>query len=322
MVEATLYACQCLVVEPGGNPSGVAQNNLPEWSCRAQLDFVMIVACTMRQSLTPLKASISNCSTTWTSAVGGVGQLSKRAPWDAAESQPSARATGFSDRTIRTGLMELDDPDPLAGHRQRRSGGGRKPHATTQPGLQEALDRLIEPTARGSPTNPLRWTIKSTPPTGGGVAEPGIPGERDLGAANAGGDALQSARQSQDAGRRSTSRSRWPVSPHQRQRATARKRRGEPAISVDTKKKEVLGNLKNPGKTYRPKGDPEKVKTHDFPDPDLGKAVPYGVYDIHGNEAASRWGSATTRPNSRWRRFAVGGKTGPQALPRSPAGCW
>ena len=65
----------------------------------------------------------------------------------------------------------------------------------------------------------------------------------------------------------------------------ARKRRGEPAISVDTKKKEVLGNLKNAGQTYRPKGDPQKVKTHDFPDPNLGKVVPYGVYDIHGNEA-------------------------------------
>src|SRR6185436_20281735 len=66
-----------------------------------------------------------------------------------------ARATGLSDRTIRTGLQELDDPEPLPGHRQRRRGGGRKPHATTQPGLQTALERLIEPTARGSPTNPL-----------------------------------------------------------------------------------------------------------------------------------------------------------------------
>jgi hypothetical protein len=72
---------------------------------------------------------------------------------------------------------------------------------------------------------------------------------------------------------------------HIAQRVKARKRRGEPAISVDTKKKEVLGNLKNAGKTYRPRGTPEKVKTHDFPDPKRGKAVPYGVYDIHGNEA-------------------------------------
>src|SRR5687767_13774011 len=73
-----------------------------------------------------------------------------------------ALATGLSDRTIRTGIKELDNAAPLAGHRQRQSGGGRKPHAITQPGLPEALDRLIEPTARGSPMNPLRWTIKST----------------------------------------------------------------------------------------------------------------------------------------------------------------
>src|SRR4051794_40219484 len=73
-----------------------------------------------------------------------------------------ASATGLSDRTIRTGLREVDDPAPLPGDRQRATGGGRKPHATTQPGLPAALDRLIDPTARGSPTNPLRWTIKST----------------------------------------------------------------------------------------------------------------------------------------------------------------
>ena len=68
-------------------------------------------------------------------------------------------------------------------------------------------------------------------------------------------------------------------------RVAARRRRGEPAISVDTKKKEVLGNLKNPGRAYHPRGRPPEVKTHDFPDPKLGKAVPYGVYDIHRNEA-------------------------------------
>jgi hypothetical protein len=72
---------------------------------------------------------------------------------------------------------------------------------------------------------------------------------------------------------------------HIGERVKARKRRGEPAISIDTKKKEVLGNLKNPGQTYRPQGEPQEVRTHDFPDPKLGKAVPYGVYDIHGNVA-------------------------------------
>lgn len=195
-----------------------------------------------------------------------------------------ARATGLSDRTIRTGLMELDDPRPLAGHRQRRSGGGRKPHATTQPGLPEALDRLIEPTARGSPTNPLRWTIKSTHRLAEALRNQGYQVSatsvrRMLAAMHY---SLQGNRKTREGVQHPDRDGQFR---HIARRVTARKRRGEPAISVDTKKKEVLGNLKNAGPTYRPQGDPEKVKTHDFPDPNLGKAVPYGVYDIHGNEA-------------------------------------
>jgi hypothetical protein len=178
-----------------------------------------------------------------------------------------ASATGLSDRTIRTGLRELDDPEALAGHRQRRSGGGRKPSATVQPGLRKALDRLIEPTARGSPTNPLRWTIKSTRRLAEALRKQGY-------------------QVSATSVRRMLRGMQYSLQfRHISDRVKARQRRGEPAISVDTKKKEVLGNLKNPGKTYRPQGEPTKVRTHDFPDPELGKAVPYGVYDIHGNEA-------------------------------------
>lgn len=195
-----------------------------------------------------------------------------------------AQATGLSDRTIRTGLKELDDPDPLPGHRQRRNGGGRKPHATTQPGLQEALDRLIEPTARGSPMNPLRWTIMSTHRLAEALRNQGYEVSatsvrRMLVALNY---SLQGNRKTREGSQHPDRDGQFR---HIAQRVAARKRRGEPALSVDTKKKEVLGNLKNAGQTYRPKGDPEKVKTHDFPDPKLGKAVPYGVYDIHGNEA-------------------------------------
>jgi hypothetical protein len=195
-----------------------------------------------------------------------------------------ARATGLSDRTIRTGLKELDDPDPLAGHRQRRTGGGRKPHATTQPGLQQALDRLIEPTARGSPTNPLRWTIKSTHRLaealrGQGFQVSATSVRRLLTAMDY---SLQGNRKSREGKQHPDRDGQFR---HIAERVARRKRRGEPAISVDTKKKEVLGNLKNSGRAYRPKGDPEKVKTHDFPDPKLGKAVPYGVYDIHADEA-------------------------------------
>jgi hypothetical protein len=195
-----------------------------------------------------------------------------------------ARATGLSDRTIRTGLKELDDPDPLAGHRQRRRGGGRKPHATTQPGLQQALDRLIEPTARGSPTNPLRWTIKSTHRLaealrGQGFQVSATSVRRLLAAMDY---SLQGNRKSREGKQHPDRDGQFR---HIAERVACRKRRGEPALSVDTKKKEVLGNLKNAGRAYRPKGDPEEVKTHDFPDPKLGKAVPYGVYDIHADEA-------------------------------------
>jgi hypothetical protein len=195
-----------------------------------------------------------------------------------------ALATGLSDRTIRTGLKELDDLDPLPGHRQRRSGGGRKSHAMTQPSLADALDRLIDPSARGSPTNPLRWTIKSTYRLADELRKQGYEASatsvrRMLVAMNY---SLQGNRKTREGAQHPDRDVQFR---HINERVEARKRRGEPAISVDTKKKEVLGNLKNAGKTYRPQGDPHRVKTHDFPDPKLGKAVPYGVYDIHGNEA-------------------------------------
>ena len=195
-----------------------------------------------------------------------------------------ASATGLSDRTIRTGLRELDDPDALVGHRQRRSGGGRKSSATLQPGLPKALDRLIEPTARGSPMNPLRWTIKSTRRLAEALRQQGYQVS-----ATSVRRMLSGMQYSLQANRKTREGRQHPDRDgqfrHISDRVKARRRRGEPAISVDAKKKEVLGNLKNPGKTYRPQGEPAKVKTHDFPDPELGKAVPYGVYDIHGNEA-------------------------------------
>jgi transposase len=195
-----------------------------------------------------------------------------------------ALATGLSDRTIRTGLRELDDPNALAAERQRRAGGGRKSYATVQPALRAALERLIDPTARGSPMSPLRWTIKSTRRLAETLREQGHTVSatsvrrllREL------GYSLQANRKTQE-GRQHPDRD--GQFRHIAARVQARQRAGEPAISVDTKKKEVLGELKNPGETYRPRGNPTKVKTHDFPDPELGKAVPYGVYDIHGNEA-------------------------------------
>ena len=195
-----------------------------------------------------------------------------------------AAATGMSDRTIRNGLKELDDPAAPAANRQRKSGGGRKPQSATQPGLQAALERLIEPTTRGAPTNPLRWTIKSTHRLAGELREQG-----HAVSATSVRRMLRAMKYSLQGNRKTREGAQHPDRDgqfrHIADRVKARRHRSEPAISVDTKKKEVLGNLKNPGQTYRPKGDPPKVKTHDFPDPTLGKAVPYGVYDIHSNEA-------------------------------------
>ena len=195
-----------------------------------------------------------------------------------------AHATGMSDRTIRTGLAELDVPDPLSADRQRRRGAGRKPHSLTQPGLVEALDRMIDPSSRGSPTNPLRWTIKSTRRLASELRDQGYQVSatsiRRLLARM--GYSLQANRKTRE-GREHPDRD--GQFRHIEQRVRSCKRRREPAISVDTKKKAVLGNLKNPGAAYRPRGKPEEVKTHDFPDPKLGKAIPYGVYDIQENQA-------------------------------------
>ena len=195
-----------------------------------------------------------------------------------------AKATGISDRTIRNGIKELDDPGALESGRQRKPGAGRKRLEQTQAGLRQALEALIEPTTRGSPTNPLRWTIKSTYRLAEelrmqGFAVSATSVRRMLVVMKY---SLQGNRKTRE-GRQHPDRD--GQFRHISERVKARQRRGEPAISVDTKKKEVLGNLKNSGKTYRPQGQPLEVNTHDFPDKALGKAVPYGVYDIHQNEA-------------------------------------
>ena len=195
-----------------------------------------------------------------------------------------AAAIGMSDRTIRTGLKELDEPEPLSADRQRRVGAGRKSYRVEQPGLVAALDRMIDPITRGSPMSPLRWTCKSTRTLAAALVAQGFTVStskvRQLLAEM--GYSLQANRKTLE-GRQHPDRD--GQFRHINGRVLACKRRREPAISVDTKKKEVLGNHRNPGETYCLKGKPREVDTHDFPDPELGKAVPYGVYDILENEA-------------------------------------
>jgi hypothetical protein len=195
-----------------------------------------------------------------------------------------AIATGLSDRTIRNGIAELDAADPLAPDRQRRPGGGRKSREQEQPGLIHALERLVEPDSRGDPQSPLRWTCKSTRELAGVLQDQGFQvSDRKVGhLLKAAGYSLQSNRKTREGTQHPDRDAQFR---HIAARVAARQRRGEPALSVDTKKKEVLGNLKNAGKTYRPKGKPVEVDVHDFPDPKLGKAIPYGVFDLNHNEA-------------------------------------
>lgn len=195
-----------------------------------------------------------------------------------------AKATGMSDRTIRTGIRELDQAERLPPDRQRRVGGGRKRRSEEQPRLTSALDRLVGPATRGDPTNPLRYTCKSTGTLAAElrrqkfVVSPSTVGRllKEL------GYSLQSNRKTREGKQHPDRNAQFE---HINRRVLARHRRSEPAISVDTKKKEPLGNLKNAGRGYRPKGQPREVDTHDFPDPQRGKAVPYGVYDLGENTA-------------------------------------
>ena len=195
-----------------------------------------------------------------------------------------ATATGISDRTIRNGVWELNEPRLLAPDRQRRPGGGRRAREVEQPGLVHALQALIEPTTRGDPQSPLRWTCKSTSALAAQLQRQGFRvSHTKVGQLlRALGYSLQSNRKTREGNQHPDRNAQFM---HIARRVKALHRRGQPALSVDTKKKEVLKNLKNPGKTYRPKGKPVAVNVHDFPDPKRGKAIPYGVYDLQHNEA-------------------------------------
>lgn len=199
-----------------------------------------------------------------------------------------AVATGISDRTIHTGIRELQSCDArtdLAPDRQQRVGGGRKSYDAIQPRLRQALDRLISPTTRGDPMSPLRWTCKSTRTLATELVKQGF----QVSASTVRcllkqlGYSLQANRNTREGKQHPDRDAQFR---HINARVQSQKRRGAPAVSVDTKKKEILGNKKNPGRTYERKGQPRQVDTHDFPDETKGKAVPYGVYDIHRNEAA------------------------------------
>jgi transposase len=215
-----------------------------------------------------------------------------RRRWAAAEARSLGRggiasvaeATGISDRTIRNGILELDDPDQLPAERQRRRGAGRPSRESQQPELLATLQALVDAGTRGDPMTPIRWICHSTRELAKQLQQQGF----QISSTKV-GQLLRTQGYSLQANRKTVEGKQHPDRDAQFLHIAARvkvfQRSGQPAISVDTKKKEPLGNMKNPGKRYRPKGSPQKVKTHDFPDKELGKAVPYGVYDITRNEA-------------------------------------
>ena len=197
-----------------------------------------------------------------------------------------ARATGLHPTTISRGLAELEAPEPpLPAERVRKPGGGRKRATTLRPTLLRDLDALVEPTAPGDPDSPLRWTCLSTrtlalalEACGHHVSHTVVAALlRDLGYSLQGNVKTREGRQHPDRDAQFRYIARQVRAAH---------RRAHPAISVDTKKKELVGPFKNGGRAWRPAATPARVRVHDFviPGPAGGKAIPYGVYDLHRDE--------------------------------------
>lgn len=191
-----------------------------------------------------------------------------------------ARASGLSRPTIYQGLRDLAGA-PTPG-RVRRAGAGRPAIQARDPGLPAALDALIEPTTRGDPESPLRWTCKSTRQLAAALTAQGHPVSHSTVA-----DLLQAADYSLQAPSKTLEGSDHPDRDAQfryiAEQTTALQTAGQPVISVDAKKKELVGPFHNGGREWQPKGEPERVNVHDFPDRTVGKAIPYGVYDVTAN---------------------------------------
>src|SRR5580765_4381914 len=193
-----------------------------------------------------------------------------------------SRATGIAASTIGRGLSDLADETVLPPDRIRRPGGGRRPLVADDPGLLPALLALVEPHERGDPMSPLRWTCKSLRRLADEMVALGHQISHTVV-----GELLKQQKFSLQGNRKTLEGGDDPDRDEQfahiNQSVTAALADNQPVISVDTKKKELVGDFKNAGRTWRPKGEPAKVRVHDFVIKDLGRAVPYGVYDLASN---------------------------------------
>jgi len=193
-----------------------------------------------------------------------------------------SQATGIARSTIGRGLADLRSGAVMFSARVRRRGGGSKPATETQPGILEVLNELVQSSIRGDPEAPLLWTSKSQSRLSAALAELGfIAGQKLVGRLlKRLGFSLQANAKTREGTSHPDRNAQFE---HINTEVKAFQAAGEPAISVDTKKKELVGDFKNGGRELRPKGQPEPVRVHDFVIPELGKAVPYGIYDIANN---------------------------------------
>jgi Rhodopirellula transposase DDE domain len=195
-----------------------------------------------------------------------------------------SRSTGVSRRAIHAGLRELQMASSTvkAAYRVRQPGAGRKRLTATQPGLLDALDALVEPTSRGDPESPLRWTCKGVRRLARELQAQGfaIGKQKVAELLTELGYSLQANRKTREGNQHPDRNAQFE---YIAQRVRRFQNRGQPVISVDTKKKELVGNFKNVGKEWQPQGRPVEVKVHDFMEKKLGKAIPYGVYDLTAN---------------------------------------
>ena len=193
-----------------------------------------------------------------------------------------AKATGISRPVIRQGIADLKDPTALASGRVRKEGGGRKRVIDKDASLKTDLQSLLESTTRGDPQAALRWTCKSVRQLTAELKRMGHEVSHQVVA-----DLLHELGYSLQANRKTKEGSHHPDRNAQFEHLNGKVKwsvsRQQPVISVDTKKKELVGDFKNGGRELRPKGQPEQVRVHDFFDPELGRATPYGIYDLGRN---------------------------------------